>query len=70
MKARSEHSTAIDTLDAVEAAEVMSLIIEMCDLAGEPLAEPLRHVTDGYPLGSLREDLVRLAEAMNTGIEL
>jgi hypothetical protein len=70
MKARSEHTTAICTLDAVEAAEVMSVIVEMCELAGEPLAEPLRRVTGGYLLATFREDLVRLADAMNTGIEL
>ena len=70
MKARSKHTTAIDTLDAVEAAEVMSVIIEMCDLAGEPLAEPLRRVMGDYLLTTFREDLVHLAEAMNTEIEL
>jgi len=66
MKARSKHTTAIDTLDAVEAAEVMSVIIEMCDLAGEPLWR----VMGDYLLTTFREDLVHLAEAMNTEIEL
>ena len=70
MKARPDH--AIDTLVAVEAAELMSILVEMCDLAGAPLAGPLLRVIGGpgYPLEELREDLVRLAKAMNTGIEL
>jgi hypothetical protein len=71
MKAHPEHTTAIDTLAAVETAEILALIVEMCDLFDLPLAEPLRRVTGGgYALIWLRQDLVRLAKAMHTGIEL
>ncbi|MHB8329897.1 MAG: hypothetical protein ACYDD6_09805 [Acidimicrobiales bacterium] len=70
MTARPDH--AINTLDAVEAAELMSILVQMCDLAGAPMARPLLRVIGGpgYPLEDLRSDLVRLAKAMNTGIEL
>ncbi|MGH8996064.1 MAG: hypothetical protein ACRDYB_08570 [Acidimicrobiales bacterium] len=64
------HTTAIDTLDAVEAAELMAMLVEMCDADDGPLTEALWWVTDGYRVSWLRQDLVRLARAMRTGIEL
>lgn len=63
-------TTAFDTADAVEAAELMAMLVEMCDADDGPLAEALWRVTDGYRVSWLRQDLVRLAKAMRTGIEL
>jgi hypothetical protein len=70
MTARREH--AVDVYDALEAAEVMALVVEMCDLADAPLEELLMRVVGGpgYTLEELRGDLVRLARAMHVGIEL
>lgn len=62
-------TTVIDTLDAVETAELMAVLVEMCDADDGPLAKALWRVTDGYRVLWLRQDLVRLARAMRTGIE-
>jgi hypothetical protein len=69
MKARPEH--VVDVLDAVEAAELMAFLVETCDLAEASLADPLLRVGGpGFTLEELRQDLVRRAKAMHTGIEL
>ena len=63
-------TTAIDTVDAMEAAELMAMLVEMCDADDGPLGEALWRVTNGYRVSWLPQDLVRLAKAMCTGIEL